>query len=119
MGNILIVDDQPGVRYLLYELFTAEGYQVQLAKDGYEAIELVGESDPSLIFMDMRMPGISGIETIERLNRSEAKNTVLMTAYGENELVQKAKKLGVQYNIEKPFELESIKKLAKMILEGK
>ncbi|RYD01348.1 hypothetical protein N752_30610 [Desulforamulus aquiferis] len=61
--DILIVDDQVGVRRLLFEALSDEGYKVEMAASGAEALNTLARSIPSLIFLDMKMPGMTGIET--------------------------------------------------------
>ncbi|HZW82639.1 MAG TPA: response regulator [Candidatus Deferrimicrobium sp.] len=116
-SKILIVDDQMGVRRLLYEAFKEEGFQVDMAASGQEAITKVKEVVPELILMDMKMPGMNGLEAlkeIKKLNLDIA--VIMMTAYGELEIVTQAMKLGVKEYITKPFDLNDLKLLVKRTL---
>ena len=69
--KILVVDDEPVVRGFLRELLTEEGYEVILASNGEEAIDLAKIEDPEVILLDINMPGIDGIEVCKRLKAQE------------------------------------------------
>lgn len=105
-NSILVVDDQIGIRKLLEEVLSDEGYEVNLASNGIEALLCVGEQEPDLILMDMKMPGMDGIETLKELKELGLSNRVIMmTAYGELELVNQTKVLGAYSYITKPFDI--------------
>ncbi len=105
-GNILIVDDQKGVRRLLEELFKKEGWYVRIAADGKEAIERVEEQIPDIILMDVKMPNMNGLEASQIiLERNGNIPIIMMTAYGEIEVVKKALDAGVKKCITKPFDI--------------
>ena len=104
--TVLVVDDQPGIRRLLLEVLTEEGYNVDTAANGYECIQKVKELKPDLILMDMKMPGMDGIETLRELKElSEVGKVIMMTAYGELGLVKIAKDLGAYAYVTKPFDI--------------
>jgi len=114
--TVLIVDDQPGIRRLLMEVLTEEGYIVHTAANGYDGIQKSKELNPHLILMDMKMPGMDGIETLRELKQlKQADKVIMMTAYGELELVNSAKELGAYAYITKPFD---IIELCNMISQG-
>ncbi len=116
-AKILVVDDQMGVRRLLYEAFREEGYDVDMAASGHEAITKVMEEIPGLILMDMKMPGMNGLEALKEIKKiNQAIAVIMMTAYGELEIVTQAMKLGVREYITKPFDLNELKLLVKQTL---
>ncbi|HEX3014841.1 MAG TPA: response regulator [Desulfobacteria bacterium] len=115
--KILVVDDQMGVRRLLFEAFKEDGYDVDMAASGLEAINKVRTSSPKLVLMDMKMPGMNGLEAlreIKKINRNLA--VIMMTAYGELDVINQALKLGVKTCINKPFDLNELKSLIEQIL---
>ena len=115
---ILVVDDQIGVRKLLAEVLEGYGYEIKLACGGEEALQFVKELYPKLILLDMKMPGMSGLEVAAELKQSNYNNPViLMTAYGELEMVSKAKAYGVEYYINKPFDVHKMRELVETVLE--
>lgn len=104
--TVLVVDDQPGIRRLLMEVLTEEGYNVDTAANGYECIQKAKELKPHLVLMDMKMPGMDGIETLRELKQSnDADKVIMMTAYGELGLVTIAKELGAYAYVTKPFDI--------------
>ncbi|NLO90214.1 MAG: response regulator [Clostridia bacterium] len=113
---MLVVDDQEGIRQLLFEILTAEGFVVQLAANGIEALNSIEQYEPDIIIVDMKMPGISGLEVIKELKGKGYKGCIiLMTAYGELEIVNEAEKLGVKYQINKPFDIDDLLQLIRSI----
>ena len=105
-GKILIVDDQKGVRRLLEELFKKEGWDVNVAADGKEAINKVAEKLPDIILMDVKMPNMNGLEASQIILETHGRiPIIMMTAYGEIEVVKKALDAGVKKCITKPFDI--------------
>ena len=110
MKKILIVDDQKGVRRLLEELFKKDGWEVQLAADGKEAIQRVDEFLPDIILMDMKMPNMNGLEASRIiLNNISDLDIIMMTAYGEMDVVKEALDVGVKRCITKPFDIINLR----------
>jgi len=118
-GSILIVDDQKGVRRLLEELFKKEGWAVHSAGDGQQAIDKVAELMPNLdlILMDLKMPNINGLEATRIImERNQPILIIMMTAYGEIELVKKALDAGVKKCITKPFDIMVLRDMVNNLL---
>ena len=117
--TILVADDQKGVRRLLCEVFKRDEYQVILAANGREAIELVQKVKPDIMLLDMKMPGLDGLATLRELRRLGLQVCViLMTAYGELEIVKEAISLGARMHITKPFDVNELKELvSKLVAE--
>lgn len=119
-GDILVIDDQIGVRRLLSEVLGKEGYKVELATSGSEAIQKLTEITPFLILLDMHMPGLSGLETLREIRKILVTvPVVIMTAFDELNLVAEAKKLGVHHWIQKPFNINDVCFLVKVLLAEK
>lgn len=107
--GILVIDDQPGIRRLLTEVLTEEGYIVFEAANGYEGLQKAKDNRPRLILMDMKMPGMDGIETLRELRKvGIGDRVIMMTAYGELDLINEAKELGATDYITKPFDIVSL-----------
>lgn len=116
--TIMVIDDQPGIRRLLAEVLQEDGYNVAIAANGYEALQKVKEITPQLILMDMKMPGMDGLETFRELKKiGKAERVIMMTAYGELELVKEAMSLGAYKYITKPFDINEIKKIVAEALD--
>jgi len=115
---LLVVDDQMGVRRLLYEAFKEEGYKVELAGSGLEALEKVKSEMPDIILMDMKMPGMNGLETLHEIKKvNDSILVVMMTAYGELEIISEAMKLGINEYITKPFDINELRSVVKKVLD--
>lgn len=109
-GKILIVDDQYGIRVLLHEVFQKEGYQTFQAANGFQALDIVKKDCPDLVILDMKIPGMDGIEIlkhVKEINRDI--KVILMTAYGELDMIQEAKELGALMHFAKPFDIDEIR----------
>ncbi len=110
-GRLLIVEDEPGIRNLLAQLFRAEGYETDVAVDGEEAIVYLQGAAYDLLLMDVNMPGRTGIEVLRHQDRIGRRiRTILMTALGEKEAMEEAKRLGVVAFFGKPFDIFELKK---------
>lgn len=109
-GKILIVDDQYGIRILLNEVFQKEGYQTYQAANGFQAIDIVLNDRPDLVVLDMKIPGMDGIEILKRVKEIDKDiKVILMTAYGELDMIQEAKDLGALMHFAKPFDIDEIR----------
>ncbi|QFT90960.1 Sporulation initiation phosphotransferase F [Bacillus sp. THAF10] len=111
MGQkLLIVDDQYGIRILLNEVFQKEGYQTFQAANGYQALDIVEKHSPDLVLLDMKIPGMDGIEILKRLKAINSDiQVIIMTAYGELDMIQESKDLGAITHFAKPFDIDEIR----------
>jgi len=117
--SILIVDDQLGVRRLLYEALKDDYREVYMAGSGAEAVSQVKDYWPNLVVMDMKMPRMNGLEVLKQLRKMKFDSPVIMmTAYGELEIVAQATQMGVKDYITKPFDLKDLKQLIQDTLMG-
>ena len=118
MGKILVVDDQFGVRRLLFETFREDQHEVEMAANGSEALQLLFNFEPDLILMDMKMPGMNGLETLGQIRALDRRvNVIMMTAYGDTQNMEQAKDLGILYYMSKPFDLFELRERVKEILK--
>ena len=84
MKRIMVVDDEENIRFLYKEELEDEGFTVELAKNGEEALEKIPDFKPDLITLDIKMPGMNGIEVLKRVREKDRKlPIVLCSAYGE------------------------------------
>ncbi len=110
MKQLLIVDDQQGIRLLLNEVFKREGYTTFLAANGIEALELAEKVKPDGVLLDMKIPGMDGIEILKRLKmRTPDMPILMMTAYGELDLIKEAMDLGASHYFTKPFDIYELR----------
>lgn len=102
--RILIADDESIIRLDLREMLTSLGYLVVgEAGDGESAINMARQLMPDLVIMDIRMPNVDGIEAAKILTEEKIAPVVLLTAYSQQELVERAKEAGVVGYLVKPF----------------
>lgn len=117
MANVLVVDDQLGVRRLLYETFREEQHRVEMAANGMEALKILEGFSPDLILMDMKMPGMNGIDTLRQIRTfNKEVGVIMMTAYGDAQNMEQAQELGVLYYMSKPFDLFELRDRVREIL---
>ncbi len=115
---ILIVDDEESVRNSLAGVMRDEGYDVVSAVSGKEGIDLLHETQPSLVLLDIAMPEMDGIETLRRIKEMRPEMPVIMvTGHGTIETAVKTTKMGAYDFIEKPPELQQLTLVVKHGLE--
>ncbi|OMI09055.1 two-component system response regulator [Bacillus swezeyi] len=115
--KILIVDDQYGIRVLLNEVFNKEGYKTFQAANGIQALDIVKKQRPDLVLLDMKIPGMDGIEILKRMKViDEEIRVIIMTAYGELDMIQESKELGALTHFAKPFDIDEIREAVKTYL---
>ncbi|MGD9677973.1 MAG: response regulator [Vulcanibacillus sp.] len=114
--KMLIVDDQLGIRLLLSEVFTGEGYEVFQAANGRTAIEITQTEKPDIIILDMKIPGMDGIEILKNIRGFDSEiKVVMMTAYGELDILNEAYRHGILSHFTKPFDIGELKRAIKEI----
>ena len=115
--KILVVDDEIQIRDLLSEFLKQQGYEAVLASAGEEAIELAQRETPHAILLDVRMPGIDGVEVCKRL-KAEPKTQyipiIMVTGYAENKIA--AIEGGADDFVNKPIDLMELALRVKSIL---
>ena len=117
VGKILVVDDQFGVRRLLFETFQEDKHEVVMAEDGAEALQLLIDFKPDLILMDMKMPRMNGMETLKQIRALDCQvGVIMMTAYGDSQNMEQAKDLGILFYMAKPFDLFELRARVREIL---
>ncbi len=107
--SILVVDDLKSIRQTLGGILGDEGYKVVLAEDGYQAIEAAKKTPFDLVFMDIKMPGINGVQTFREIKKIDPEAVVIMmTAYSVEDLVREALGEGAYGVVYKPFDIDEI-----------
>jgi len=122
--NILIVDDEPEIRNILSEMIESilknlnyEEYNIDVVSDGYKAIERVRKTFFSIIFLDINMGKINGIETLKQIKRTSPKTVVIMMTGGaQDNLLKEAMKENAYIILHKPFNSEVIADVVKKVL---
>jgi DNA-binding NtrC family response regulator len=116
---VLVVDDDPGVRYTLREILESEGLAVEEAADGAEALALHDARPVPLVITDLRMPGMDGMELLRRLTAlSRPPRVVVVTAHGSERQAVDAMKAGAHDYFKKPFESDELLAVVRRALEA-
>jgi len=107
--SILIVDDEASILHSLSGLLSDEGFDVQTAANGYEALKIIDAESPDLVLLDIWMPGIDGIETLKEIKKSNPHiQVIIISGHGNIETAIKATKLGAFDLIEKPLSIDKV-----------
>jgi two-component system, response regulator, stage 0 sporulation protein F len=110
VSSILIVDDQVGIRLLLNEIFQREGLTTYPASNGIEALQLFEQQQIDCILLDVKMPGMDGIEVLKKIREQNVHIPIfMMTAYGEQELIDQASVFKVEKFFTKPFNIFEVR----------
>ncbi|MCJ7808863.1 MAG: sigma-54 dependent transcriptional regulator [Desulfobulbaceae bacterium] len=119
METILVVDDEKNYLVVLEALLGSEGYEIVTALDAKKAIATAGEADLDLIITDMKMPGMTGMELLEKIKSLKPElPVIMMTAFGTIEMAVEAMRKGAYDYIQKPFENEQLKLTVKKALNN-
>jgi len=108
--RVLIIDDEASIRSILSTLLRKNGYEVQAADSGESGLEMCAQFMPAVILLDLKMPGIDGMEVMETLNRrlNVDCKTIIMTAHGEVRSAVEAMKKGAFDYLQKPFDNDEL-----------
>jgi DNA-binding response OmpR family regulator len=121
-SRILIADDEPNILISLEYLMKREGYQVSVARDGQEALELLRSERPALVLLDVMMPKKTGFEVCQELRADEAirsTKVLMLTAKGRDTDVAKGLGVGADAYMTKPFSTkELVQKVREMLATG-
>jgi nitrogen regulation protein NR(I) len=119
MATILIIDDDDQLRKSFQKLLSEEGYPAEGAASGEAGLEIIKDRVPDLAIVDVRLPGMNGLETFQAIHRIEPKlPVIIMTAYGATETAIEATKMGAFDYILKPFEIPDMLVVIKQALEA-
>jgi DNA-binding response OmpR family regulator len=122
MSHILIVDDDSDIKNLMEFFLKKKGYEVTTASDGNKALEVLESVTPDLIIIDMLMPGMDGVRTIEEMNKSAQNREIpvimVSGARDEMDLMKGLLQRSIQY-IEKPFSHDKLLTIIEQMLQEK
>ena len=117
--RVIVIDDDRGFRLTLQGIMEDEGYEVVSAGDGQGAIALAKEWSFDLAFIDIKMPGLSGVEVFRQI-KEISPNTivVMMTGFASEELTKEAMEVGAQAVLFKPFDIEKVLSMVQAVLRS-
>ncbi|TYB31433.1 MAG: response regulator [Candidatus Mcinerneyibacterium aminivorans] len=116
--NILIIDDEKNIRMTLEKALAEDNYSIDMAINGEEALKKIKDKHYSVILLDLKLPGMDGIEVLEKINELDYEtNIIIITGYGSIESAVKTMKLGAIDYLRKPFKPEKIRELVNEVYE--
>lgn len=116
-GVVLVVDDDPRVREVLEDVISAQGYRVVAVGSGEQALEEVDKRHYDLIFLDLVLPGKSGVEVLSAIKAKDRRAVVaIVTGYGDDPIAMEAMSLGPLFLIRKPFRVEDILEVLNVVI---
>ncbi len=119
MSRLLLIDDETDVQYSFQRIFDSPEIELTTASSGEEGLRLIPKVKPDLVLMDIRMGGITGLETLRRIRQIDSKLLViLMTAYGTTQTAIEAMKLGAYDYLLKPFDVPKLKEIVTNALKA-
>ena len=117
--NILVVDDDMSIRTIFSGVLRKEGYRVTAVKNGYEAIKAIDKESFDLALVDLKMPGLDGIQVLEKIkNRRPQTRVIIYTGYGSITTAVEAMRKGAADYLIKPFSPNELKAGVKKALES-
>lgn len=120
MANILVVDDEKYLAEIINIFLEFKGYKVKTATDGYKTIEEVKATHYDLVLMDIRLPGINGVEVFLKIKEIDPKTRVIMmTGFSVEDLVEQALREGDYACLHKPFNMEGLLEEIEKVLKEK
>ncbi len=112
MNKLLLIDDEADVQYSFQRIFDSPDIELTTASSGEEGLRIIPKLKPDLVIMDVRMGGLTGLETLRRIRQLDSKLLViLMTAYGTTQTTIEAMKLGAYDYLLKPFDVPKLKEI--------
>ncbi len=119
MDKLLLIDDEADVQYSFRRIFDSPEVELTTASSGEEGLKIIPRLKPDLVIMDVRMGGITGLETLRRLRQTDAKlPVIMMTAYGTTQTAIEAMKLGAYDYLLKPFDVPKLKQIVAAALQA-
>ncbi len=118
-GRVLVVDDEPEVTFALEVFFAGKGYQMLTALDGLQAMRLLRQQPVDLVLLDMKMPGVNGVEVLKFVHANHPETRVVVVTAYDVQFQEVVERLGVDGFLMKPFGIQSLTRMIEDILTGK
>ena len=106
--RVLIAEDDAIIRMDLKEMLEEEGYHVLEASDGAVAVQLARDEQPSLVILDIKMPVMDGLQAAQKISEERIAPVLILTAYSQRELVERAAQIGAMAYLVKPFQKQDL-----------
>jgi len=117
-AKILVVDDESHIRQLFHDALSRRGHDVTTTDSGAEALALAQANEFHVIFLDIKMPGMNGVETLQAIQQLNPQATcVMITGFASSDLVDESLSSGALMCLSKPFGIREIEDVVSSILE--
>ena len=117
--RVLVVDDEPEVTFALQAFFMGKGYEMLTALDGLQAMRLLRQHPVDLVLLDMKMPGVNGVEVLKFIHsQSPSPKVVVVTAY-DVQFQELVEQIGVDGFLIKPFGIQALTQVVEEVLAGR
>lgn len=114
MIKLLAVDDEPGICDILKKTFSPIGFTVLTATDGRTALSIVKKEKPRIVFLDIRMLGMSGLEVLTEIKKMDSSiKVIIITVLDDDQTRQEAVKLGADEFVTKPFASDNLEEIVR------
>ena len=120
MARILIVDDETSIREILRQLFEYEGHEVEMASSGAEALKRIDTAEPDVVFLDVKMPGMDGLDVLARIKEAApGLQVVMISGHGTIDTALEATRRGAFDFLQKPLDTDRLLVTLRNVLERK
>jgi CheY-like chemotaxis protein len=117
--DILIVDDEQSICLLLNDVLSRFGHRVTTCHDGASALDLAADREFDVVFLDIRMPGMGGLEALKQLHQQHPDTTfVMITGYAHDDIIEESLQSGASACLCKPFSLSQVTRVLQQISAG-
>ena len=117
--RVLVVDDEPEVTFALQAYFLGKGYKMLTALNGEKAMQLVRESPIDLVVLDMKMPGVNGVEVLRFIHSQTPRSKVIVVTGFDDQYRDMVERIGVDGFLTKPFGIEALTTTVEDVLSGR
>ncbi|HON44024.1 MAG TPA: response regulator, partial [Planctomycetota bacterium] len=118
MAKILIVDDEKAARFGMKKALQKNNYEIEEATNGHEALQTIQNSEIDLVFLDLNMPVMGGMEVLSHLQtQKNAPIVIVVTAYGTEKIAVEAMKRGAYDYLTKPYDVDELRLIAQRSIE--
>lgn len=117
--NVLVIDDQQDYLNTMSFWLRTKGYEVKTATSGREGIEEIKKGKANLVFLDFKMPGMNGLETLEKIREfNKSIPVVMVTAYADDAIMNETKRYNISGFFSKMEEFDQLQKTLDVVLRG-